>query len=93
MGYYRAATRFLRSATNHKLDEIANIEPLHVAAYIEGLGKDGGFSRVSPSISVTYGLPTRGFVSPLWTAFKERFGHPKAGLNPVGHTIVRSFLT
>ena len=38
--YYHAATRFFAWCDHHKLGEIADIEPLHVAAYVEALGKD-----------------------------------------------------
>jgi integrase/recombinase XerD len=38
--YYRAVVRFFAWCDRHKICEIADIEPLHVAAYIEGLGKD-----------------------------------------------------
>ena len=40
MAYYRAAARFFTWCDHHKIGEIADIEPLHVAAYVEGLGKD-----------------------------------------------------
>ncbi len=40
MAYYRAAERFFAWCDRHKIGEIADIEPLHVAAYVEGLGKD-----------------------------------------------------
>ena len=40
MAYYRAAVRFFAWCDHHKIGEIADIEPLHVAAYIEALGKD-----------------------------------------------------
>jgi len=40
MAYYRAAARFFAWLDHHKLGEIADIEPLHVAAYVEALGKD-----------------------------------------------------
>ena len=40
MAYYRAAARFFAWCDHHKIGEIADIEPLHVAAYVEGLGKD-----------------------------------------------------
>jgi site-specific recombinase XerC len=40
MAYYRAAERFFAWCDHHKIGEIADIEPLHVAAYVEGLGKD-----------------------------------------------------
>jgi site-specific recombinase XerD len=40
MSYYRAAARFFAWCDQHKVNEIADIEPLHVAAYVEGLGKD-----------------------------------------------------
>ena len=39
MAYYRAAARFFAWCDHHKIGEIADIEPLHVAAYIEGLGQ------------------------------------------------------
>ena len=40
MAYYRAVVRFFEWCDKHKIGEIADIEPLHVAAYIEALGKD-----------------------------------------------------
>ena len=40
MAYYRAAIRFFAWCDHHKIGEIADIEPLHVAAYVEALGKD-----------------------------------------------------
>ena len=40
MAYYRAVVRFFAWCDRHKIGEIADIEPLHVAAYIEALGKD-----------------------------------------------------
>jgi hypothetical protein len=39
MAYYRAVVRFFEWCDHHKIGEIADIEPLHVAAYIEALGK------------------------------------------------------
>ena len=41
MAYYRAAARFFAWCDHHKIGEIVDIEPLHVATYIEALGKDG----------------------------------------------------
>jgi Phage integrase, N-terminal SAM-like domain len=38
--YYHAVVRFFERCDRHKIGEIADIEPLHVAAYIEALGKD-----------------------------------------------------
>jgi methylaspartate ammonia-lyase len=38
--YYHATVRFFEWCDKHKIGEIADIEPLHVAAYIEALGKD-----------------------------------------------------
>jgi hypothetical protein len=38
--YYHATVRFFAWVDCHKIGEIADIEPLHVAAYIEALGKD-----------------------------------------------------
>ncbi len=40
MAYYHAVARFFAWVDRHKIGEIADIEPLHVAAYIEILGKD-----------------------------------------------------
>src|SRR5271165_7198028 len=40
MAYYRAAARFFAWCDHHKIGEIADIEPLHVAAYVEAMGKD-----------------------------------------------------
>jgi hypothetical protein len=37
---YPAAARFFAWCDHHKISEIADIEPVHVAAYIEALGKD-----------------------------------------------------
>jgi site-specific recombinase XerD len=41
MAYYRAAARFFAWCDHHRIGEIVDIEPLHVATYIEALGKDG----------------------------------------------------
>ena len=38
--YLHAASRFFAWCEHHKLGQLADIEPLHVAAYIEALGKD-----------------------------------------------------
>ena len=38
--YLHAAGRFFAWCERHRLGELADIEPLHVAAYVEGLGKD-----------------------------------------------------
>jgi integrase/recombinase XerD len=38
--YYRACCRFFAWCDEHRIGEIADIEPLHVAAYVEALGKD-----------------------------------------------------
>jgi integrase/recombinase XerD len=38
--YLHAAGRFFAWCERHKLGQLADIEPLHVAAYIERLGKD-----------------------------------------------------
>jgi len=38
--YYHAVTRFFAWCDRHKIGELTDIEPLHVAAYVEGLGKD-----------------------------------------------------
>src|SRR5208337_213450 len=40
IAYYHAAVRFFAWCDHHKIGEIADIEPLHVAAYVEALGKD-----------------------------------------------------
>jgi len=40
MAYYHACVRFFAWCDHHKIGEIADIEPLHVAAYVEALGKD-----------------------------------------------------
>jgi site-specific recombinase XerD len=40
MAYYHAAMRFFAWCDRHKVGEIADIEPLCVAAYVEALGKD-----------------------------------------------------
>ena len=38
--YYTACMRFFAWCDQHRLGQIDDIEPLHVAAYIEALGKD-----------------------------------------------------
>jgi integrase/recombinase XerD len=38
--YLHAVSRFFAWCEHHKLGQLADIEPLHVAAYIEALGKD-----------------------------------------------------
>jgi len=38
--YLHAVTRFFAWCEHHQLGQLADIEPLHVAAYIEALGKD-----------------------------------------------------
>jgi site-specific recombinase XerD len=38
--YLHGVSRFFAWCDRHKLGQLANIEPLHVAAYIEALGKD-----------------------------------------------------
>jgi site-specific recombinase XerD len=40
MAYLHAAGKFFAWCKRHRLGQLADIEPLHVAAYIEGLGKD-----------------------------------------------------
>jgi site-specific recombinase XerD len=40
MAYYRACCRFFAWCDQHKIGEIADVEPLHVAAYVEALGED-----------------------------------------------------
>ena len=35
MAYYRAAARFFAWCDHHKVGEIVDIEPLHVATYVE----------------------------------------------------------
>jgi len=39
MAYYRAVCQFFSWCDRHRIGEIADIEPLHVAAYIESLGQ------------------------------------------------------
>jgi hypothetical protein len=45
MAYYRAVCRFFAWCDQHKLGAIADIEPLHVAAYIEAM--QAGFEKPS----------------------------------------------
>jgi hypothetical protein len=40
MAYYRVAVRFFAWCDRHHIGEIADIEPLHVAAYVEAMAKD-----------------------------------------------------
>ena len=44
MAYYRAVCSFFAWVDQHRIGELADIEPVHVAAYIEGLR---GFLRLS----------------------------------------------
>jgi site-specific recombinase XerC len=38
MAYYRAVTDFFAWVDHHKIGQLVDIEPLHVAAYVEALG-------------------------------------------------------
>src|SRR5450432_3775603 len=38
MAYYRAVTEFFAWVDRHNIGQLVDIEPLHVAAYIEALG-------------------------------------------------------
>jgi len=40
MAYHHACVRFFAWCDHQKIGEIADIEPLHVAAYVEAMGKD-----------------------------------------------------
>ncbi len=40
LAYYRAATRFFAWCDQHRLGELADIEPLHIAAYVEAMTRD-----------------------------------------------------
>ena len=40
VGYLHAVSRFFAWCEHHQIGQLADIEPLHVAAYIEALGKD-----------------------------------------------------
>ena len=40
--YMHAVGRFFACCERHHVGQLADIEPLHVAAYIEALGKDFG---------------------------------------------------
>jgi len=40
LAYYRAVTRFLAWCEHHRLGQLADLEPLNIAAYIEALGHD-----------------------------------------------------
>ena len=53
MAYYRAVVRFITWCDHHKIGEIADIEPLHVAAYIEALGKDFEKPSVKQHLAAT----------------------------------------
>ena len=53
MAYYRACVRFFAWCDHHKIGEIADIEPLHVAAYVEALGKDFEKPTVKQHLAAT----------------------------------------
>jgi integrase/recombinase XerC len=38
IAYYRAVTEFFAWVERHKIGQVVDIEPLHVAAYVEALG-------------------------------------------------------
>lgn len=40
LAYYRAAVRFFDWCDQHQLGELADIEPLHIAAYVEAMTRD-----------------------------------------------------
>src|SRR4249920_3356378 len=40
MAYYRAVLQFFAWCDRHQIGQLVDIEPLHVAAYIEGLQKN-----------------------------------------------------
>jgi hypothetical protein len=40
MAYLHAVGKFFASGEHHCVSQLADIEPLHVAAYIEALGAD-----------------------------------------------------
>ncbi|MBM4125639.1 MAG: integrase, partial [Nitrospira sp.] len=40
LAYYRAASRFFAWCDQHQLGELADIEPLHIAAYVEAMTQD-----------------------------------------------------
>jgi hypothetical protein len=40
MAYHRAAVRFFAWCDHHNIGEIADIEPLHVAAFVEAMTRD-----------------------------------------------------
>jgi site-specific recombinase XerD len=51
--YYHATVRFFDWCDANKLGQLADIEPLHVAAYIEALGKD--FEKPTVTLTRFYG--------------------------------------
>jgi site-specific recombinase XerD len=40
LAYYRAAVRFFAWCDQHRIGELADIEPLHIAAYVEAMTRD-----------------------------------------------------
>jgi site-specific recombinase XerD len=49
--YYRACCRFLSWCEHHRITDLASIEPIHVAAYIELLGRDFEKSTVKQHLA------------------------------------------
>jgi site-specific recombinase XerD len=43
LAYYRAAVRFFAWVDQHQLGEFADIEPLHIAAYVEAMTRETFF--------------------------------------------------
>jgi site-specific recombinase XerD len=53
IAYLHAVSRFFAWCEHHKLGQLADIEPLHVAAYIEALGKDFEKPTVKQHLAAT----------------------------------------
>ncbi len=72
MAHYRATVRFFAWRDHHKIGEIADIEPLHVAAYVEALGKELEKPTVKQHLAAIRMRPrpnslvTRGQLSASW---------------------------
>jgi hypothetical protein len=76
--YYRACCRFLSWCEHHRITDLASIEPIHVAAYIEILGRDFEKSTVKQHLAAIRMIEiTASYWSALdiWTGLNESFRH------------------
>jgi hypothetical protein len=59
MAYYRAACSFFAWVERHRIGELSDIEPIHVAAYVT-LGLDDIRYRIYQFITIAFAAPFGG---------------------------------